>query len=181
MRKKLIILFIGIGSFTLFAQQRDHRTREYIAPVRIVWQQNSSRITGANYLLVPGNGQSDLANNRLCVLKSTPTEHPALLLDFGKELQGGLQLVTGMPSSHDPVSVRVRFGESVSEAMCEIDGANGASNDHAMRDFVVSLPWLGVQEIGNSGFRFVRIDVLGDSTELQLKEVRAISTFRDIL
>ena len=64
--------------------------------------------------------------------------------------------------------------------MCEIDGANGASNDHAMRDFVVSLPWLGVQEIGNSGFRFVRIDVLGDSTELQLKEVRAISTFRDI-
>ena len=156
MRKKLIILFIGIGSFTLFAQQRDHRTREYIAPVRIVWQQNSSRITGANYLLVPGNGQSDLANNRLCVLKSTPTEHPALLLDFGKELQGGLQLVTGMPSSHDPVSVRVRFGESVSEAMCEIDGANGASNDHAMRDFVVSLPWLGVQEIGNSGFRFVK-------------------------
>lgn len=180
MRKKLIILFIGIGSFTLFAQQRDHRIREYIAPVRIVWQQDSSRITGANHLLVPGNGQSDLANNRLCVLKSTPTEHPALLLDFGKELQGGLQLVTGMPPSHDPVSVRVRFGESVSEAMCEIDGANGASNDHAMRDFVVSLPWLGVQEIGNSGFRFVRIDVLGDSTELQLKEVRAISTFRDI-
>ena len=180
MRKKLIILFIGIGSFTLFAQERDHRTREYIAPVRIVWQQDSSQITGANHLLVPGNGQSDLANNRLCVLKSTPTEHPALLLDFGKELQGGLQLVTGMPPSHDPVSVRVRFGESVSEAMCEIDGANGASNDHAMRDFVVSLPWLGVQEIGNSGFRFVRIDVLGDSTELQLKEVRAISTFRDI-
>ena len=80
MRKKLIILFIGIGSFTLFAQQRDHRTREYIAPVRIVWQQDSSQITGANHLLVPGNGQSDLANNRLCVLKSTPTEHPALLL-----------------------------------------------------------------------------------------------------
>ena len=69
MRKKLIILFIGIGSFTLFAQQRDHRTREYIAPVRIVWQQDSLRITGANYLLVPGNGQSDLANNRLCVLE----------------------------------------------------------------------------------------------------------------
>ena len=61
MRKKLIILFIGIGSFTLFAQQRDHRTREYIAPVRIVWQQDSSQITGANHLLVPGNGQSDLA------------------------------------------------------------------------------------------------------------------------
>ena len=103
MRKKLIILFIGIGSFTLFAQQRDHRTREYIAPVRIVWQQDSSQITGANHLLVPGNGQSDLANNRLCVLKSTPTEHPALLLDFGKELQGG-------PSAGDRYAAVSRSG-----------------------------------------------------------------------
>lgn len=76
--------------------------------------------------------------------------------------------------------MRVRFGESVSEAMCEIDGKNGASNDHAIRDFVVTLPWLGVLEVGNSGFRFARIDLMSDSTEVSLKEIRAISTFRDI-
>ena len=35
-----------------------------------------------------------------------------------------------------------RLGESVSEAMCDIDGVNGASNDHAMRDFTIRLPWL---------------------------------------
>ncbi len=35
-------------------------------------------------------------------------------------------------------------------------------------------------EIGNSGFRFVRIDLLEDNTELHLKEVRAIFTYRDI-
>ena len=64
--------------------------------------------------------------------------------------------------------------------MCEIDGVNGATNDHAMRDFTIRLPWLGVMEVGNSGFRFVRIDLLDDSAELHLKEVRAISTFRDI-
>ena len=40
--------------------------------------------TKKRYDIVPGNGQSDLANNRLCVLKSTTSEHPALLLDFGK-------------------------------------------------------------------------------------------------
>ena len=34
--------------------------------------------------------------------------------------------------------------------------------------------------MGNSGFRFVRIDLLDDSVELQLKEVRAIATFRDV-
>lgn len=173
----LISLFLTVS---LSAQQRDSRVREYLPPVRIVWQQESGLIQGADYLLLPGNGQSDLANRTICKMTSTDKQHPAILLDFGKELQGGLQIVTGMPASHEPVAIRVRFGESVSEAMCEIDGVNGATNDHAMRDFTIRLPWLGVMEVGNSGFRFVRIDLLDDSAELHLKEVRAISTFRDI-
>lgn len=173
----LISLFLTVS---LSAQQRDSRVREYLPPVRIVWQQESGLIQGADHLLLPGNGQSDLANRTICKMTSTDKQHPAILLDFGKELQGGLQIVTGMPASHEPVAIRVRFGESVSEAMCEIDGVNGATNDHAMRDFTIRLPWLGVMEVGNSGFRFVRIDLLDDSAELHLKEVRAISTFRDI-
>lgn len=173
----LISLFLTVS---LSAQQRDSRVREYLPPVRIVWQQESGLIRRADHLLLPGNGQSDLANRTICKMTSTDKQHPAILLDFGKELQGGLQIVTGMPASHEPVAIRVRFGESVSEAMCEIDGVNGATNDHAMRDFTIRLPWLGVMEVGNSGFRFVRIDLLDDSAELHLKEVRAISTFRDI-
>ena len=164
----------------LSAQQRDSRTREYLPPVRIVWQQDSALIRGSENLLQPGNGQSDLSNLKICKMSSTEQSHPAILLDFGRELQGGLQLVTGMPESHEPIAVRIRFGESASEAMCEIDGANGATNDHAMRDFVIRLPWLGVLEVGNTGFRFVRIDLVDDSAELCLKEIRAISTFRDI-
>ena len=85
-----------------------------------------------------------------------------------------------MPASHNPVRIRVRFGESASEAMCEIDGKNGATNDHAVRDFETTLPWLGVKEMGNSGYRFVRIDLLDDNAELHLKEVRAISVYRDL-
>lgn len=158
----------------------DTRTREYLSPVKIVWKQNAELISNADYLLREGNGQADLTNSHICVMKSTSKEHPALLLDFGKELQGGLQIVTGMPASHSPVRIRVRFGESVSEAMCEIDGENGATNDHAVRDFETTLPWLGVKEMGNSGYRFVRIDLLDDNAELHLKEVRAISVYRDI-
>lgn len=181
MKKQLFsLLLLCLTALTAAAQQRDSRVREYLPPVRIVWQQEAGQISGAEHLLLPGNGQSELSNRNMCKLVSTDTQHPAILLDYGKELQGGLQLVTGMPASHKPVSVRIRFGESASEAMCEIDGANGAGNDHAMRDFVIQLPWLGVMEVGNSGFRFVRIDLLGDSVELQLKEVRAISAFRDI-
>ena len=175
-----IIGCLGLLAATLHAQQRDTRSRTYIPPTRIVWQQDSACIEGEENLLKPGIGQADLANRNPCVLRSSATAHPALLLDFGKELQGGLQFVTGMPASQKPVRIRVRLGESVSEAMCEIDGKNGATNDHAIRDFTLSLPWLGVQEVGNSGFRFARIELLDDSVELQLKEVRAISTLRDI-
>lgn len=182
MKRTLILISLCLLSlYPLLAQQRDSRMREYLPPTRIVWQQESAQISGAEHLLLPGNGQSDLSNRTICKMISTDRQHPAILLDFGKELQGGLQIVTGMPSSHKPIQVRIRFGESVSEAMCDIDGKNGATNDHAMRDFTLRLPWLGVTEVGNSGFRFVRIDLLDDSTELQLKEIRAISIFRDIL
>lgn len=180
MRKSWLVLGASLAFTVAFAQQRDSRIREYLSPVRIVWQQDSVQIENEHYLLSPGNGQADLSNSRVCVMRSTDTRHPALLLDFGKEIQGGIQLVTGMPASQKPVRIRVRFGESVSEAMCEIDGKNGATNDHAVRDFQLSLPWLGVAEVGNSGFRFVRIDLPDDSVELQLKEIRAIATYRDI-
>lgn len=180
MRKSWLVLGASLAFTVAFAQQRDSRIREYLSPVRIIWQQDSVQIENEHYLLLPGNGQADLSNNQVCVMRSTDARHPALLLDFGKEIQGGIQLVTGMPASQKPVRIRVRFGESVSEAMCEIDGKNGATNDHAVRDFQLSLPWLGVAEVGNSGFRFVRIDLPDDSVELQLKEIRAIATYRDI-
>ena len=178
--KTLFILISLFFAVSLSARQRDSRVREYLPPARIVWQQESQLIQGANHLLLSGNGQSNLVNHNICKLSSTDRQHPAILLDFGKELQGGLQIVTGMPASHEPVAVRIRLGESVSEAMCDIDGVNGASNDHAMRDFTIRLPWLGVMEVGNSGFRFARIDLLDDSVELHIKEIRAISVFRDI-
>ena len=155
-------------------------TREYISPTRIVWSEHSDNISNIDYLLREGNGQADLTNSHICVVKSTSTEHPAILLDFGRELHGGLQIVTGMPADHSPVRLRIRFGESASEAMCDIDGKNGATNDHAIRDFEIIVPWLGKIEVGNSGFRFARIDLVDDNRELHLKEVRAISIMRDL-
>lgn len=162
--------------------QRDTRTRVYLTPTRVLWEQNpgGKAISGSENLLKPGNGQSVLDTENPCILRNTPEGKAALLLDFGKEIQGGLQIITGQMANHDPVRVRIRFGESASEAMCEIDGVNGAVNDHAMRDFIISLPWLGVTEVGNSGFRFARLDLLDDNAEIILKEVRAISVFQDI-
>ena len=160
--------------------QFDTRTRAYISPVRVMWTQNGDLITGSENLLLQGNGQATTANTPKTVFVSKEGKRPSILLDFGREIHGGLQFVTCIRASTKPVKVRVRLGESVGEAMCEITKENGATNDHAMRDYTIELPWLGVCEVGNSGFRFVRIDMLEDDVELPIKEIRASLLYRDI-
>lgn len=164
----------------LNAQERDPRSRTYISPVRVVWQSDAG-VRLSDVLLEPGNGQAYCNNDTpesYCIMKSGDGVHPAILLDYGKELHGGLQLVTGPIG--DPVKVRVRYGESASEAMSEVGGKGGATNDHSIRDQIILLPMMGTVEIGNSGFRFVRIDLIDNDRELKLKEARAISIMRDI-
>ncbi|MDR2382693.1 MAG: alpha-L-rhamnosidase, partial [Prevotellaceae bacterium] len=158
----------------------DSRARVYLAPRRIVWKYDGDGqlIHNAEKLLEKGNGQSELTNRQGCTMRSVENEYASILLDFGKEIHGGLQIVTDAATGHN-VKIRVRFGESVSEAMSTVN-VRGATNDHAMRDFTMSVPWLGVAETGNSGFRFVRIDLTEPNTTLGLKEVNAIFTYRDI-
>lgn len=74
-----------------------------------------------------------------------------LVLDFGIELSGGVRIVTDFMLS---CSVRLRFGESVTEACSEPNG------DHAIHDVILTLPQLASTDFGNTGFRFVRLDVL---------------------
>jgi len=160
---------------------KDVFTRDYLTPTRIVWQSDNSgkSIINSQKLLKEGNGQADLVGADLCVFKGGEKENPAILLDFGKEIHGGIQIVTGMHEQGGPVKVRVTLGESVSEAMSKWPGSS-ATNDHAIRDYEILVPWLGSIEVGNSGFRFVKVELLEPNKELKLKEVRAISVKRDI-
>ncbi|WP_183567309.1 alpha-L-rhamnosidase C-terminal domain-containing protein [Mucilaginibacter sp. SP1R1] len=196
--KNSFILFILITAFSITgnaqlppvfssARAQQARTeatvRRYLPPVKILWQSANAQtnIVNAQTLLKEGIGQADLSGKNLCVLTSNEKGKPAILFDFGKELHGGLQLITDQSRGGKPVRVRLRFGESAAEAMSDVaDTAKDATNDHAMRDFVVSLPWLGKLEVGNTGFRFVRIDLVDEHAELKLKEVNAIFVFRDI-
>ena len=156
-------VFLLCGISLLNAQERDPRSRIYISPTRVVWQSDAG-VQLADVLLKPGNGQAYCNNDTpesYCLMTSSEGVHPAILLDYGKELHGGLQLVTGPIGK--PVQVRVRYGESASEAMSEIGGEGGATNDHSIRDQIITLPMMGVVEIGNSGFRFVRIDLVDNN------------------
>ncbi|MGG7663482.1 alpha-L-rhamnosidase C-terminal domain-containing protein [Dyadobacter sp. BHUBP1] len=162
--------------------EKDSRIRQYLSPKRIVWMSDRSgaSVVDASNLLRKGTGQADLVHTSFAKLISKEGQTPGILFDFGKEIQGGIQIVTDQPADHNPIRIRIRLGESVSEAMSDIDTIQGATNDHAMRDFVIQVPWLGVMQVGNSGFRFARIDLVDPDRELQLKEVRAIFEYRDI-
>ena len=159
----------------------DVLTRQYLTPVKILWKSDNTNklVINAEKLLEAGNGQADLVASNLCLIKGDDKLNSAILLDFGREIQGGIEIVTGMFAEQLPIKVKVTLGESVSEAMSSTKGST-ATNDHAMRDFELSLPWLGKIEVGNSGFRFAKIELLDSKRELKLKEVRAVSVFRDI-
>ena len=157
----------------------NERITEYVSATRVLWK--AGLVKNEAQLLKTGTGQADVSNKSICILENKKDGKASILLDFGKELQGGVQIVTGIWGGNKPIKIRLRFGESASEAMSDIGGKGGATNDHAIRDLETILPWLGIAEIGNTGFRFVRIDVLEDDIKLVLKEVRAVAKYRDLI
>lgn len=165
--------------------EADPLSRIYIAPQRVVWTSGEGvRVKNSEVLLRPGNGQATMARNEYCILNSTETEKAAILLDYGRELHGGLQLVMGSGDDLRPSLVRIRFGESVGEANSQTLNTEWkvgfATDDHAKRDIVMEIPRDGSIEIGNTGFRFVRIDLLENNRTVALKEARAILRIRDL-
>ena len=166
---------------------KDEITRSYVTPVKIVWQSDhqDKQVKNSAVLLTKFDGQLSTSGEGMCMLKSDDQKEASILLDFGNELYGGIEIAAAIRGDKNPVRIRVRLGESVSEAMSDtgdnsVPGMNSATNDHSLRDFTLDLPWLGTVEIGNSGFRFVRIDLLDKGVDLPLRSVRAISRYRDI-
>ncbi|HOF87044.1 MAG TPA: alpha-L-rhamnosidase C-terminal domain-containing protein [Armatimonadota bacterium] len=152
----------------------DPRTRTYLLPTRIVWQTTGAAAPeNAAHLLRPGHCQATYPTRACCRLTHRGAA-PSLLLDFGREIHGGVQIVTGAPVAHQAGRVRIHFGESASEAMGD------PNNDHAIHDHVCYLPWCGAHEVGNTGFRFVRLDVLDEGAVVELAAVRAVSLMHDL-
>ncbi|MBQ9431521.1 MAG: alpha-L-rhamnosidase [Kiritimatiellae bacterium] len=181
--KLVSLLAIGMMAAAAIAgteEKVDPRVRTYISPSRVVWQSENSEkasVSNSEILCRPRLGQvpeGAFLNGSGCTLENKG-ERAGVLVDFGRELHGGLLIASGGPSSRG-VKVRVRFGESVAEAMSEL-GERGACNDHAIRDSEIDLPWAGTREIGNTGFRFVRIDLLTKG-RLQIEYLKAVSLMR---
>ena len=149
---------------------------EYLTPVRVM--QAIGPVEDVQYLLQPYEGQVSTSEDEVVMLH----EGASILLDFGKEIQGGIQIVRTIDGSHQAARFRLCLGESVTEALSSVDApGTTATNDHSARDMEISVPWLGSMEYGNSGFRFARLDLLdADGEAVGLVTVRAISRLRNI-
>lgn len=159
----------------LESSKKSPLTSYIIQPKRVVWKSEQG-VTHSENLLKPHSGQAVLSEP---VPPMVIKPGGSVVIDFGVEIAGSIELFTPMTKSKDMPSVRIRFGESVAETMAEI-GERGAQNDHALRDQVVKLPWLGKTTVGPSGFRFARIDNVDPKINLELSHVSAVLTLRDV-
>jgi alpha-L-rhamnosidase len=111
--------------------------------------------------LTGGNGELGV---RLPAEKLTDTEAPSIVLDFGRELTGRVEIVS---DSDTPATVTVQMGESESEAMkVPFLGVNQ-----------MTIPPHGIGYGPKSAFRYAKIRYVGGGPELHFKSIHVDHIF----
>lgn len=174
---KYLIDRLGVAS----RAQKDERTRMFLSPKSIVWQTDSPKcqVQNSHLLLENKSKQIPLCGTSGCVMTNRGG-NAAILLDFGQELHGGLEFSVHSITGAKEADFRIRFGESVTEAMSELGGVTNATNDHARRDLTLTVQELSMNPVGETGFRFVRIDLLTPNVSVLINTVKAVMVFRDV-
>lgn len=140
--------------------------KEIIYPVKIVEYKN---IENVENLLTKKMLQISLEDTDFSLAKSGAY----IILDFGKENNGGARILIGGLFGTGYFKLRLRFGESLTECSSSV-GEKGATNDHSTRDIIYSFsPWSD-NTIGQTGYRFLRIDFI-DKYDVQIKSILGIN------
>lgn len=95
-----------------------------------------------------------------------------ILLDFGKEIAGGIRIITRTPKG---TKLHIRFGESAAEACAPLCRKN-AGNDHSPRDTEASVSVMSDLTFGQTAFRFVLIETSEDVT-VTVQNIWAVNRF----
>ena len=148
--------------------QDDIISRKHLSPVRIIWE--SPQTDGKSTFLI----DSKCHQANVCDRNISFRLEGCILIDFGREIYGGIQIITGDNSSSQEIALKVRFGESASEAMQE------AVYSHVVQNSVIKAPRNGSVETGLCGFRFVYLEVIEKDCYADLKGIRAILHYHDL-
>ncbi len=167
-------------------RQKEQRVKQYLMPQRIVL--TKGKVSAASKLLKEKDLQIDLYEPSVTVLQNgkNPKTKAGILLDFGFEFHGGVRILTSRIKGSSSAGatlpdamVRISFGESVSEALSQL-GEKGACNDHAPRVLTVPVVTLSDIEFGQSGFRFVYLELQSEDCLWQIKSVLGAFTYREL-
>lgn len=148
-----------------------------LLPTKVIWRQGN--VQNVEHLLNPRFCQAYVNSQTGCRLEHHG-QTPSILVDFGRQIHGYLDISILGTTDRKPVRLRIRLGESVGEAMAELATASNATNDHSIRDQVVFVPWMGSFQTNHSGFRFARIDLVDPSQFIEINAIRAVCVSRDI-
>lgn len=157
--------------FGLHTFDTDPRTRYYLRPTRIV--KTAGDIQNPEEMLEDRIGQISFDASHCTVLKNGAM----ILVDFGREIHGSIRILAQWVKPKR-VTVNVRLGESVTEALTPVT-ERGSTNDHANRDFRLSLSGYSGTDTNESGFRFACIELI-EGEELALKAIEGVLIIRDI-
>lgn len=155
----------------------DKRRVDVILPQKVICA--TEGVECQEWLLKCGDVQTQPETKDFAILSTREGKKAAILLDFGTEIYGGVQLITQKVGPIDGVSAKIRFGESANEAFATL-GEKGSCAHHGMRDFDVLIPPNGCSRIGQTGFRFVYIELTQPNTFVRFHAVQGVCMYRDI-
>ena len=104
-----------------------------------------------------------------------------ILFDFGSEIAGGISVAVRYFETDGGTvknaSIRTVFGESVAEAMGK-SGEKNFVNDHSVRDLTAEYGFMSTFRIGQTGFRFAKIEAL--DADIEILSLKGAFEYRDI-
>ena len=155
----------------------DKRKRKFLMPKTVV--KTTGNVVGIENLLVKRPLQIGLSEPDFILMESTDSENASFVLDFGHEIHGGIRLLVPNFVSDIPYpEIRITFGESLSEAE-SIVGEDTSTNDHSTRQFTVPIPRYSDTEWGQTGFRFVKIELMTKGVKFRVKSALAVFVYHD--
>ena len=158
---------MSFDKFT-FSSEKNTVIKKFLVPQRVVLSKDSEN---ANQLLNDTPRQSAIRPSNC----TTVRRGGYVLLDFGCEFQGGIDLTVQVATPRS--RIRIVFGESVSETLSSI-GIKNATNNHSVRDMVVETASMSSMRYGNTGFRFVKIESIDN--DIIIRGVKGVFEYKDL-
>lgn len=165
--------------------QKEERIKQYLMPKRVVLTRGKVKALGN--ILKKKDLQIDLSEPKLTILSNgSKGQKAGILLDFGFEFHGGVRILSSWVRGEKSAGatlpdamVRISFGESVSEALSQL-GEKGACNDHSPRVMTVPIVTLSDLEFGQTGYRFVYLQLESPNTQWHIKSIVGSFVYREL-